>query len=1223
MSNATDMNPIPRELAEPLRHIAGRSRFLRIMLGFFRGTALTLAVWLAVVWALGSFGGLPLVVRMGLAGVAWGTIVFVIVRYLVPSFSGGGMAAAARMVDAATVDGHERITSAVELSAEPEGPHKGSAELVGHLVRQAERDAAEVDPQSVVSSHRVFMASLVCVPVIFAWLIAAAIAPPMMARGLSQALAPWKALPGPPGATIDVEPGDKDVAQGDTLDINVTVTPAEELEREHKEFKVARASLVARYPGGQTVGNELEATGPLTFRTRIDNIQQPFTYSITTDKGDKGPFTVNVRTRPALVSADVHYTFPAYTRLAEKHESNTDGTLDALVNTHARLTLHANEPLAGGGKESYLLVKMPAAADRRLSLTPVAGAMYAVDLDMTASGSYTLWLVNEHGLANRDPIVRTITARPDLPPVVKIVAPVSDVRVRPTEAVDIKYEAADDFGITGVDVVLQVDGRAEEIVPIPFAHDSLRLADTWRLAVGPVLERANAGADARRIAYQVRVSDNAEPLRNVALTARQFIEIDRAANSLAAQKDAQDAKDLAEAIKQAQEGLEGAEKKLEPAKQAEGKLSPEAKQQADGARQDLSRTAEGLKGAAEKERNSAFGKIAEEARAVADKNVDKAAEDAAKAGLNADKPAARKEDLADAAKQIGEAKKKLGELAERLEKQAGQQTLKDKLADLERRQRELAEAMARDPANMEKYKKQQQDLQKELEKVLAEHPELRKPAEDAAAGQMKDLAKEVDRLAQEQKPLSERIERQRQADHANEARSELSKQQEQLNKEAQELARQRQETLRRAGTDVPKPAMEQAAKDLQQSNYSRAAQEQQAASDSLKGAADKLDAAAKDGQQTPEQRAAAKEAAGKSRELAQKQEQLAHDTAKLGQAVSEAATQKPDANSDQPHKDLAQAMDKAAGEAQGMAQQNQTQAPQAAKAAQAASEALKQAAAEERKAGNAEKSGASDKAAQAQQASADKLEQAREALTGERPSQQAGGQKKPEGQSAQSPQSPQSPANQNSGEKGQGAKGSQGDPSKPPQAGTPEGQGKTPQNGEGGQASGGKTLGGQARSGTSSGQTSAQPGDAASEQAARDVQSARSAQQQAATGDAAAAGRAADSLAQASRELAQGQEGNGTGDTPANGSTAGKPSGHGTDDRPGTGGTGANPLAAGPAGQVPKEVREIGIPPGDWAKLPPAMQQQLLNAAQQKGPPSYQEAIKNYYIRIARMQAEQ
>ena len=44
--------------------------------------------------------------------------------------------------------------------------------------------------------------------------------------------------------------------------------------------------------------------------------------------------------------------------------------------------------------------------------------------------------------------------------------------------------------------------------------------------------------------------------------------------------------------------------------------------------------------------------------------------------------------------------------------------------------------------------------------------------------------------------------------------------------------------------------------------------------------------------------------------------------------------------------------------------------------------------------------------------------------------------------------------------------------------------------------------------------------------------------------------------------------------------------------------------------------RKTGI---DWARLGPNQQRELMNAAQQSGPPGYQSMIKNYYVRIARL----
>ena len=61
-------------------------------------------------------------------------------------------------------------------------------------------------------------------------------------------------------------------------------------------------------------------------------------------------------------------------------------------------------------------------------------------------------------------------------------------------------------------------------------------------------------------------------------------------------------------------------------------------------------------------------------------------------------------------------------------------------------------------------------------------------------------------------------------------------------------------------------------------------------------------------------------------------------------------------------------------------------------------------------------------------------------------------------------------------------------------------------------------------------------------------------------------------------------------------------------------------VASGGSDERPKSVQELGISAGDWARLGPLMQRELLNAAQQSGPPAYREMIKNYYIRIANLE---
>jgi hypothetical protein len=53
---------------------------------------------------------------------------------------------------------------------------------------------------------------------------------------------------------------------------------------------------------------------------------------------------------------------------------------------------------------------------------------------------------------------------------------------------------------------------------------------------------------------------------------------------------------------------------------------------------------------------------------------------------------------------------------------------------------------------------------------------------------------------------------------------------------------------------------------------------------------------------------------------------------------------------------------------------------------------------------------------------------------------------------------------------------------------------------------------------------------------------------------------------------------------------------------------------------VPGSVLDLGITADQWANLPPLQQKDLLNAAQQSGPPGYRKMMKEYFAKIAKMQ---
>lgn len=57
-------------------------------------------------------------------------------------------------------------------------------------------------------------------------------------------------------------------------------------------------------------------------------------------------------------------------------------------------------------------------------------------------------------------------------------------------------------------------------------------------------------------------------------------------------------------------------------------------------------------------------------------------------------------------------------------------------------------------------------------------------------------------------------------------------------------------------------------------------------------------------------------------------------------------------------------------------------------------------------------------------------------------------------------------------------------------------------------------------------------------------------------------------------------------------------------------------------GQIPKSVAALGISPAQWVRLGALRQKQLLNTARQAIPPGYRQMVRDYYVKISRLNRE-
>jgi len=216
---------ISRQLRGRLRQVARRRWYVLAAVGIFKTLITGLIALLAAVLLLGYFQNLWLPARMTLAFVVWGLLLGSAIRFLRPAFGRWSLSGAAFQIERDAPDLHERISSAIELANETDPTFRGSPELIAHLFRQAEADAATVQANQVVPTGSVWRWGILFAPILIAWsvtMLTPATTHTAMV-GLYRVFMPWKAALPQSFTEVVVKPGDVTLVQGDAMDITANL----------------------------------------------------------------------------------------------------------------------------------------------------------------------------------------------------------------------------------------------------------------------------------------------------------------------------------------------------------------------------------------------------------------------------------------------------------------------------------------------------------------------------------------------------------------------------------------------------------------------------------------------------------------------------------------------------------------------------------------------------------------------------------------------------------------------------------------------------------------------------------------------------------------------------------------------------------------------------------------------------------------------------------------
>jgi len=277
---------------------------------------------------------------------------------------------------------------------------------------------------------------------------------------------------------VTVEPGDITVPPGATLEARAQVTGT----TRRPTLVFTRSTSKNDRIGMDRVGERWVAS--------VRGIAAPGTYWVEVSGVRSAEYDVALSGQAGIVSFDLTYTYPAYTKLPAETQSMTRGDVSALEGTQVTVVVnldrHAKNvswTLPGGG------------------LTALSPRRWQGKFTVHGDGKYVV--IADDG-KQQIKETYTITALKDQPPLLTVIQPEGDLDLPEGQKIPVWAAATDDYGLTRLALVAQAENGKTYRVPLANWPDQPRDASAgvdWDASALALLPGQSA-------AFHVEVADN-------------------------------------------------------------------------------------------------------------------------------------------------------------------------------------------------------------------------------------------------------------------------------------------------------------------------------------------------------------------------------------------------------------------------------------------------------------------------------------------------------------------------------------------------------------------------------------------------------------------------------------------------------------------------------------------------------------------------------------------
>ena len=396
----------------------------------------------------------------------------------------------------------ERLTSSVELIEEDDSIAGGS--LRDLLLEETVVAAGLVDFRSVLGLRAAV------IMLVWAGLSAGLMFGPLAVPDSGHALLmtrfflPWNNLERTLLYRVSVEDGDRVVARGSDVQITVKIASPRGSSPESHPGLIPR-NVWCRWTtrSGNTDRRLMERnTDSAAYTTTWPEVLEGFEFHVDADGSLSRHHTIRVVEPPAVTGLRLDIVPPAYSGLPPRTTDAVVGDVTVLAGSRLTWRMQFNKPI----RNARLKLRGPATSTAWEAALAEDGRLATVDVVAETGGPLQVELIDRDGLQREDQTYRRLIIRDDQPPTLSLSGHDRPTAVRPTDAIVVRAEATDDFGLGTFELELQVDPTTQD-------HQQV---DPGRLTGHQAVEHFTIDLSrfelptGSRLTYRVRVTDNRE-----------------------------------------------------------------------------------------------------------------------------------------------------------------------------------------------------------------------------------------------------------------------------------------------------------------------------------------------------------------------------------------------------------------------------------------------------------------------------------------------------------------------------------------------------------------------------------------------------------------------------------------------------------------------------------------------------------------------------------------